>query len=118
MAADWEGEHWHHKYAPKSGTSRDGMPLSINRAPADDLQPWVARLVAAKIEAVPGSLIRCGMCTDLAYARIILRGDWAATSADGTQHYRDEALLFGPGDGDRRGAKARGAANTDRPRVG
>ncbi|MGQ7830103.1 helix-turn-helix domain-containing protein [Altererythrobacter sp. Z27] len=96
MAADWEGEHWHHKYAPKSGTSRDGMPLSINRPPADDLQPWVARLVAAKIEAAPGSLIRCGMCTDLSFVRIVLRGDWTATSADGTQHYRDEALLFGP----------------------
>lgn len=96
MASDWEGEDWQDAYAPKSGTSRDGMPLSINRAPAEDLRPWVARLVAAKIEAVPGSLIRCGICTDLAYERVILSGEWAATSVDGTSYYRDEALLFGP----------------------
>ena len=96
MSDDWEGEHWRHNVAPMSGESREGMPLSVNRPPADDLRPWIARLVAAKIEAGPQSLIRCGMCNDLAYQRIVINGDWTATSAEGTGHYRDETLLFGP----------------------
>lgn len=96
MNTDWDGQHWRHIYAPLSGTSRTGMPLSINRPPADDLRPWVARLVAAKIDATAGSLISCGMCNDLSFARIVMVGDWTATSVEGTGHYRDEALLFGP----------------------
>lgn len=72
------------------------MPLSVNRPPADDLRPWVARLVAAKIETPEDSVIRCGMCNDLAYERIVLRGDWTADTADGSGHYGNEALLFGP----------------------
>lgn len=96
MNTDWDGKHWRHVYAPLSGTSRSGMPLSINRPPGEDLRPWVARLVAAKIDATEGSQIHCGMCNDLAFARIVLRGDWTATSAEGTGHYRDEPLLFGP----------------------
>lgn len=96
MAENNEEDDWRESVAPMSGETRAGMPLSANRAPAEDLRPWVARLVAAKIEAGPDSLIRCGMCNDLAYQRIVINGDWTATSADGTGHYRDETLLFGP----------------------
>ncbi|MFZ9396556.1 MAG: helix-turn-helix domain-containing protein [Erythrobacter sp.] len=96
MNSEWEGSHWRHAYAPMTGIARSGLPLSVNRPPADDLRPWVARLVAAKIDAAPGSVIQCGMCNDLSFARIVLRGDWTATSAEGTGHYRDEPLLFGP----------------------
>lgn len=96
MSGDWVGETSHDGYAPMSGTSRGGMPLSVNRPPADDLRPWVARLVAAKIEMPRDSVIRCGMCNDLAYERIVLRGDWIADTADGSSRYGNEALLFGP----------------------
>lgn len=96
MVAGNDAEAWRRQSEPQSGVSRDGMPLSINRAPAEDLRPWIARLVAAKIETGPGSLIRCGMCNDLVYERIVLHGDWTASSLDGTGHYRDEPLLFGP----------------------
>lgn len=96
MTDENDAEAWRRKSEPLSGVSRGGMPLSINRAPPEDLRPWVARLVAAKIEAPSRSLIRCGMCNDLSYSRIVLLGDWTATSRDGTEHYRDEALLFGP----------------------
>lgn len=91
-----DAEVWRQASEPQSGISQAGMPLSINRAPADDLRPWVARLVAAKIEVDPASQIRCGMCNDIPYARIVMRGDWTATGVDGTGHYKDEVLLFGP----------------------
>lgn len=96
MGSTSDAEIWRQTSEPRSGVSRGGMPLSVNRAPPDDLRPWVARLVAAKIEADPSSLIRCGMCNDLTYGRIVLRGDWTATSLEGTGHYRNEVLLFGP----------------------
>lgn len=95
MSGERVGETSHDGYAPMSGTSRGGMPLSVNRPPADDLRPWVARLVAAKIDASATSVLRCGMCSDIPYERIVLRADWTAQSRDGTHHYRDEALLFG-----------------------
>lgn len=96
MEYENDGERWRQTSEPLSGVSRGGMPLSINRAPADDLRPWVGRLVAAKIEADPSSVIHCGMCNDLTFARIVLRGDWTATDREGTSSYRDEVLLFGP----------------------
>ena len=96
MADREQSEEWRAGVAPKSGESRAGVPLSANRPPAEDLQPWVARLVAAKIEGSSDSLIRCGMCNDLVFQRIVINGDWTATGKDGTGHYRDEPLLFGP----------------------
>lgn len=96
MSDSSDGEQWRSHAVSQSGTSREGMPLSINRAPPEDLQPWVARLVAAKIDASPDSVIRCGMCNDLSYQRIVLKGDWTATHRGGTDYFRDEPLLFGP----------------------
>ena len=81
--------------APHSGTSRDGAPLSENRAPASDLAPWVARLVSAKILNDPGTRIECGMCNDLIYVRKIFDARWTADTADGLDNYTDEVLLFG-----------------------
>lgn len=81
---------------PQSGTSTTGLPLSANRGPADDLRPWVARLVAARIETDDDHKIVCGMCNDLAYERIIQRGRWTAVSKEGERAYQDECLTFGP----------------------
>ncbi|WP_394730141.1 helix-turn-helix domain-containing protein [Altererythrobacter sp. GH1-8] len=81
---------------PRSGTSTRGSPLSANREPANDLRPWFARLVAARIETDDDHKIVCGMCNDLAYQRIVQRGRWTALSKDGDGVYKDEALLFGP----------------------
>lgn len=96
MKEDVGKNGWRDDVEPQSGTSTSGMPLSINRAPSDDLRPWVARLVAAKIDAPADSVIRCGMCNDLTYQRIVLKGEWTATHREGTEYYRDEPLLFGP----------------------
>ncbi|NVE95522.1 helix-turn-helix domain-containing protein [Altererythrobacter lutimaris] len=80
----------------RSGTSTSGLPLSVNREPSDGLRPWVARLVAARIETEADHTIVCGMCNDLAYQRLVQRGRWTAQSKDGHDAYQDEALLFGP----------------------
>ncbi|MCR2834297.1 helix-turn-helix domain-containing protein [Parerythrobacter lacustris] len=88
-------EIWRKYLAPLSGTSRDGQPLSENRAPASDLAPWVARLVSAKATNDQDLLIACGMCNDLAYTRYIFNGRWTAVTVDGHAIYRNEVLQFG-----------------------
>lgn len=81
--------------APHTGISLGGAPLSQNRAPAADLDPWVARLISAKIFNPPGGQIACGMCNDLVYVRVVFEARWTAATATGTHEYGDEALLFG-----------------------
>lgn len=93
--ADADAEIWRKNLAPLSGTSRDGLPLSENRAPASDLAPWVARLVSAKATNDHDLLIACGMCNDLVYTRYIFNGRWTAVTADGHGIYRNEVLQFG-----------------------
>ena len=39
------------------GHTRNGEPLSNNRAPADDLAPWVARVYATQVEMDPGAIM-------------------------------------------------------------
>ena len=81
---------------PQGSRSRSGLPLSLNRPPAPDLAPWVARMVAAKIEASDDFHIECGMCNDVPYVRSLIGGRWTAETADGHGKYRHQALLFGP----------------------
>lgn len=86
---------WRSGLSPLSGVSVDGVPLSENRAPAPDLDPWVARLVSAKVHNRPDAFVACGMCNDLVYVRRVFRGRWTAKTADGLNHYANEPLLFG-----------------------
>lgn len=95
MNSERDSEIWRRNLAPLSGTSRDGMPLSENRAPSDDLAPWVARLVSAKATNDPDTLVACGMCNDLAYTRFVFNGRWTAMTADGHGTYGNEVLQFG-----------------------
>lgn len=81
---------------PRSGITAKGLPLSVNREPPEDLQPWVGRLVAARIETDPDHHIVCGMCNDLVYERIIQHGVWTAQSKDGHGEFEEECLMFGP----------------------
>ncbi len=84
------------QFAPRSGVNRSGMPLAASRAPAKDLDPWIGRLVASKLVADEATHIACGICNDLAFARIVVGGTWDAQTADGPMEFRDEAILFGP----------------------
>jgi len=85
-----------HALAPQSGISRDGQPLSYNRAPADDLAPWIARLYATVVKAPPDYRLECGLFSDTSVVRIQLDGDWTAQTASGPLRYSRAALHFGP----------------------
>lgn len=84
------------QWSPRSGVSRSGIPLSINRSPAEALTPWFARLAVARVDAPVDSLVRCGMCNDLVFIRFVLKGEWTVTTGDGTHYLNNEPLLFGP----------------------
>lgn len=78
------------------GHTRDGEPLSNNRAPADDLSPWVARVYATSVEMAPDDVIECGLIADTPVLRVLFGGEWTAETRDGLGHYGPSALLFGP----------------------
>ncbi|MEL7190197.1 MAG: helix-turn-helix domain-containing protein [Pseudomonadota bacterium] len=80
----------------RSGTTRSGMPLSFNRAPAPDLDPWIARIVVAKVEAPDDFTLDCGICNDIAFQRVMLGGEWLAETAEGSVPVGQEAILLGP----------------------
>lgn len=78
------------------GHTRNGEPLSNNRAPADDLSPWVARVYAAQVEMDAGHVMECGLLSDTSVLRVLLSGEWTAHTRNGIRHYGPSALLFGP----------------------
>lgn len=80
----------------RSGATRSGMPLSLNRAPAVDLDPWIARIVVIKIETDPKFEIDCGICCDLPLQQLLLSGEWRAQTADGPRRFGKEPVLIGP----------------------
>ncbi|MEP0189199.1 MAG: helix-turn-helix domain-containing protein [Erythrobacter sp.] len=80
----------------RSGTTRTGMPLSLNRAPAPDLDPWIARIVVARVETTPDFEADCGLCNDIAFQRLLLGGEWIAETADGKRRFGAEPILLGP----------------------
>lgn len=82
--------------APRHGVSRDGQPISYNRAPASDLAPWIARLYATVVEAPPDYRLECGLFNDTSIFRIQLKGKWTAETAEGPQAQERAALYFGP----------------------
>ena len=81
---------------PAHGVSRDGQPMSYNRAPAPDLAPWIGRLYAAVVDAPPDYRLECGLFHDVATIRIQLKGHWTAETADGPRAHGRAALFFGP----------------------
>lgn len=82
--------------SPRSGTTREGQPLSLNRAPAADLDPWIARLYATVVEAPDGHRLDCGLFNDTSIIRIQLKGRWYARTLDGDRELERAALVFGP----------------------
>lgn len=77
------------------GHTRNGEPLSNNRAPADDLAPWVARIYATKVDMDPGGAMNCGLISDTPVLRVLFSGKWSAATRDGFGRYGPSALLFG-----------------------
>lgn len=77
------------------GHTHDGEPLSNNRAPAEDLAPWVARVYATQVDMEPGDVMSCGLISDTPVLRVLFRGEWTAETRDGIGRYGPSALLFG-----------------------
>lgn len=82
--------------APGQGVTRDGQPLSYNRAPAPDLAPWLARLYVTKVVIPDDYTLSCGLFNDTACVRIQLAGKWTANTATGPEAFERAALFFGP----------------------
>lgn len=84
------------RIAPAFGVTRDGQPLSYNRAPAPDLSAWIARLSVAKLQLLPGHTLSCGLFADTAGIRIQLAGAFEVGARDGVQDHTRGALFCGP----------------------
>jgi AraC-like DNA-binding protein len=82
--------------ATGQGRTRDGQPISYNRAPAPDLAPWVARLYVSIIDAPADYQIDCGVLLDTPLLHVQLRGDYTVVTADGPVSYGRAAMYFGP----------------------
>lgn len=82
--------------ASQARLTRDGQPISYNRAPAPDLAPWVARLYVTKITAPADHAISCGLFNDAAFLRIQIGGQWRAETLRGPLVCGSRALFFGP----------------------
>ncbi|MCT2399171.1 helix-turn-helix domain-containing protein [Novosphingobium mangrovi (ex Huang et al. 2023)] len=82
--------------APEQGVTKDGQPLSYNRAPAPDLAPWIGRLYVTKVEVPADYTLSCGLFNDTACIRIQLAGDWTAETATGPEAFGRASLFFGP----------------------
>lgn len=78
------------------GSTPSGEPLSDNRAPPEELSPWVARIYATSVEMPDDGIVECGMIADTAVLRVLFKGAWTATTRDGHGRYGQCALLFGP----------------------
>jgi len=82
--------------APAAGVTRQGQPLSYNRAPAADLAPWVGRFYVTVVDAPADYTLQCGLLADTVFIRAQLRGAWTAQTRDGLCALGRAALLFGP----------------------
>jgi AraC-like DNA-binding protein len=81
---------------PWAGRSRGGQPLSFNRAPSQDLTPWLSRISATPVDLPADYQLHSGLFNDCPMVRIQLTGDYQMHAIDGVQHHRASALVFGP----------------------
>ncbi len=72
------------------------MPISLNRAPAADLAPWIARVAVTRVEAGPRFEVECGLCSDIAYQRVMVAGEWEDRTGDTPVEYARESVIVGP----------------------
>lgn len=82
--------------ASQGGVSRDGQPLSYNRAPRRELAPWIGRLYVSDVAAPPEHRLDCGLFNDCSMLRIQLSGHWRAETIAGPMELGRAALYFGP----------------------
>ena len=78
------------------GHTVNGAPLSDNRAPVDELSPWIARIWATNVTLGPEQKIDCGMFFDTPVLRVIFQGDFVAHTVYGAGRYSTSAVFCGP----------------------
>ncbi len=83
-------------YRSLLGETSEGAPLSINRAPAPELSPWIARVYATDVRMEPDQVIESCILYDTSALRVLLEGDLFFDTRDGPQEYKRCALYFGP----------------------
>jgi len=76
--------------------SRDGHPLSYNRAPSPDLSPWFTRIYVTIVDAPADHRLDCGLFCDTGNLRLQLRGEWTAMTGEGEMRLGRSALFCGP----------------------
>jgi AraC-like DNA-binding protein len=82
--------------AQSGGVSRDGQPLSYNRAPRRELAPWIGRLYVSDVAAPREHRLDCGLFNDTSMLRVQLSGQWRAETIAGPMELGRAALYFGP----------------------
>jgi methylphosphotriester-DNA--protein-cysteine methyltransferase len=68
---------------------------SRNFAPADDLAPFVRRYFVTEAKLPEDSIIEDVMIAEIAFVRVIVKGNWEAKSATGEWETLEKGLLFG-----------------------
>lgn len=80
---------------PVTGSTPDGVPLALNRAPVEGLAPWIGRMMVAVARGTD-TITRSGLlCNDAGYVRTAVSVDWVAETADGPMEIRDQTFLCG-----------------------
>ena len=52
--------------------------------------------VVARIDAVPDFEVDCGLCTDIAFQRLLVGGEWRVETMNGVRRFGAEPILMGP----------------------
>ena len=63
-----------------TGKTTGGLPLSYNRAPREELKPWIARIGVTSVTMPEGQQIECGVFSEHPIQRINYGCHWAATT--------------------------------------
>ena len=83
-----------------TGSTRQGMPLALNRAPGEDLGDWIMRIGVTSVDMPEGASIECMSLCEHPVIRMIYGAKWTAWTADGKMEYepgdKGLALYFGP----------------------
>lgn len=81
---------------PLSGATADGKPLTVNRAPSPDLEPWISRVFVLHIDAPSDHRIHCTLFNDTPYIRVLTHGNWVANTVSGSKPAGHDGYMFGP----------------------
>jgi AraC-like DNA-binding protein len=79
-----------------TGATADGQPLTLNRAPNADLEPWISRVFVLQVDAPADHFLRCALFNDTPYIRVLVDGQWTAATAAGVKPAGQDCYLFGP----------------------